>query len=476
MFDGDFFVNECARLHKIAQSRARSVDGFDKGVNLRKCRELLKHLMSKRISNLFNQPVDADQLKLADYFIVVQKPMDLGTVKEKLRTNSYGNILEFAADVRLTFQNAIRYNPPVHHVHISAKVLISEFEQSLLDLATQYAGEAVDLCNLNIDQLLVTFPLVEIVAPVSPRGKSASLMSALAAVTPSSVRDSNDGDVSEKSSGSPEVMSERDDAEETSDHELHEDRAKLRRSMSIDSVVSESVSVEPYSRPMARQSLSANLSESMLQNIKTCRESSGKSFDKPELGYRGAMSMMVELSKSTQRLKDDLFVFKFSPLDEGGLICLPYACQAMLKNIKPDTSDPDHAAQAPFVDSRHTFLEMCQFRHYQFDTLRRAKHSSIMLLYHLHNPTAKHLQLTCSKCKTQMSEVRWHCDCCPGYDICGDCYSLGGSRSASAYAVSEYMNPVHHHNLTPYRVTYYVDEKIQNISSNKKKSKSVLFV
>ena len=47
----------------------------------------------------------------------------------------------------------------------------------------------------------------------------------------------------------------------------------------------------------------------------------------------------------------------------------------------PPPQDADPAAAGPLsnslVDSRHTYLEMCQYRRFQFDTLRRAKHSSV---------------------------------------------------------------------------------------------------
>ena len=37
-----------------------------------------------------------------------------------------------------------------------------------------------------------------------------------------------------------------------------------------------------------------------------------------------------------------------------------------------------------FVDTRSAFLERCQMYHWQFDELRNAQHSTLMLLYHLH--------------------------------------------------------------------------------------------
>merc|ERR1712194_657567 len=60
------------------------------------------------------------------------------------------------------------------------------------------------------------------------------------------------------------------------------------------------------------------------------------------------------------------------------------------KVVVGDTSDPDPPVPSVggFVDSRHTFLEVCQFRHYQFDTLRNAKHSSAQIIHTLHKPTA----------------------------------------------------------------------------------------
>jgi len=53
---------------------------------------------------------------------------------------------------------------------------------------------------------------------------------------------------------------------------------------------------------------------------------------------------------------------------------------------KPRTriEDPVPRISNEFVDTRSAFLERCQMYHWQFDELRNAQHSTLMLLYHLH--------------------------------------------------------------------------------------------
>lgn len=94
----------------------------------KQCENLLKKLMTHQHGWVFNKPVDVVALKIPDYFNVIKNPMDLGTIKEKLSSGKYSTPLEFLADVRLTFSNAMTYNPPGNDVHVMADVLSKFFE------------------------------------------------------------------------------------------------------------------------------------------------------------------------------------------------------------------------------------------------------------------------------------------------------------------------------------------------------------
>lgn len=94
----------------------------------KQCENLLKKVMAHQHGWVFNKPVDVVALKIPDYFKVIKKPMDLGTIKEKLGSGNYSSPLQFAGDVRLTFSNAMTYNPPGNDVHIMADILSKFFE------------------------------------------------------------------------------------------------------------------------------------------------------------------------------------------------------------------------------------------------------------------------------------------------------------------------------------------------------------
>lgn len=116
--------------------RSREVKGKKKSSGMSNetklhCRNILRKLMGHDDGWIFNEPVDAVKLGLSDYHVVVKKPMDLRTIKNKLEKRQYASFLEFADDVRLTFNNAMTYNPPGNDVHQSAKFILMMFQKEL---------------------------------------------------------------------------------------------------------------------------------------------------------------------------------------------------------------------------------------------------------------------------------------------------------------------------------------------------------
>ena len=67
--------------------------------------------------------------------------MDLGTVLKKLLSSGYPNLLDFHADISLTFENAMLYNPEGHIVHKMAVELKEIFEDSFLELLDALEAE-----------------------------------------------------------------------------------------------------------------------------------------------------------------------------------------------------------------------------------------------------------------------------------------------------------------------------------------------
>ncbi|EKX51636.1 hypothetical protein GUITHDRAFT_49561, partial [Guillardia theta CCMP2712] len=81
---------------------------------------LLRRLSSRLDAAPFLEPVDPVRDGCPDYFQVIARPMDLGTVQTKLRD---AGLHDFFADIKLVFDNAMCYNPPSHSIHRQARRL-----------------------------------------------------------------------------------------------------------------------------------------------------------------------------------------------------------------------------------------------------------------------------------------------------------------------------------------------------------------
>lgn len=56
--------------------------------------------------------MDPIALGIPDYFEIIKRPMDLGTVTKKLEDHDYTKAEECVNDIRQVFTNCRTYNPP----------------------------------------------------------------------------------------------------------------------------------------------------------------------------------------------------------------------------------------------------------------------------------------------------------------------------------------------------------------------------
>ncbi|KAF7843503.1 histone acetyltransferase HAC12-like [Senna tora] len=68
--------------------------------------------------------------------------------------------------------------------------------------------------------------------------------------------------------------------------------------------------------------------------------------------------------------------------------------QVVVDDVPLDTKESDTVLDNDLFENRSNFWSFCQDNHFQFDSLRRAKHTSMMLLHHLQSPTLMDVDTT----------------------------------------------------------------------------------
>ncbi|KAK3064051.1 transcription initiation at TATA-containing promoter protein, partial [Teratosphaeriaceae sp. CCFEE 6253] len=78
--------------------------------------EKMKNLKKTKHSIYFTKPVDTVTLNLTTYLDIIKKPMDLGTMEQKLKNNQYRSVKDFVDDFNLIINNTRTFNGDAHLV------------------------------------------------------------------------------------------------------------------------------------------------------------------------------------------------------------------------------------------------------------------------------------------------------------------------------------------------------------------------
>ncbi|CAO1635737.1 unnamed protein product [Parajaminaea phylloscopi] len=123
----------------------------------------IKSLKQRPEAPAFLVPVDPIALNIPQYRQIIENPMDLGTIDIKLAMTAsalkggkptektkmasqfgldpsrdvYANVQQWENDVRLVFNNCIRFNGPDHFISASAKALVAVFDKQLNSLPVE---------------------------------------------------------------------------------------------------------------------------------------------------------------------------------------------------------------------------------------------------------------------------------------------------------------------------------------------------
>ncbi|KAL6113428.1 brd7 [Pungitius sinensis] len=129
--------------------------------------QLIRQLQRKDPSAFFSFPVT--DLVAPGYSMIIRRPMDFSTIKEKVKNDYYQSLDELKGDFRTMCENAMIYNKPetIYHkaarklLHSGLKILNQERLESLkqsiefmsgLDPSATLAGKAEELGGTGLDQ------------------------------------------------------------------------------------------------------------------------------------------------------------------------------------------------------------------------------------------------------------------------------------------------------------------------------------
>lgn len=427
----------------------------------------------------------------------------------------YLKVSDVLYDIELIFENAMTYNPPKHFVHEAASTLKQYYTKEWNQICNKWKLKQVSSGRQNNVDLNQELLLLKPICPVNNITNAATDISSTTETTASmdvvggvralrsnSIAPNLDSDGIEIVSGDSALSSTDASRKRQARSDDQAPRhASLVHSCSVTSIASSynDSEYELYDDGVGNNSNDSSQFGAAMDDVQSMMKY-----------LQDEHWLMRDVGKSVYKLKSDLLVLHLSPEAAPNMQTRKQSKKAydlyiggddravvdiLIKNKVNQTSsssssssssslqqsntkdllisfndnDPDiYHLSRPLMDGRHTMLEVCMFKHLQFDTLRRAKHATSMLLYYLHFPicntistmtsnTSKMglsstslicgsnaLNVKCTSCYKVIQGLRWHCSICTDYDVCSECND----------SLEMICQPLKHP-LTPYHVSCF---------------------
>jgi hypothetical protein len=456
LMDGDFWIEDAVRVHgtSIVRHLKSKPSSRDPIMDDLRCPAtqvaflLRDKVMTEKSAVPFKKPVNAAALKLVDYHKVIKKPMDLGTVYSRCLLGEFETLQDVVADVELVFSNATRYNPKGNVVHTMAIETQDIFFKELAELTMKWKGSPMETSgvdswmlhantSMSLDKLfeelegvdaaveddaaavastvsMDTTDLEEVPAPPAdvaptvriPESPPMKPVTSRFTETLNSALLPNSGrkPVSHNSPSSMRRTSQALFALMNNDLELlkgGQDAIEQR-------MVGDDVWMMDKKIPHPPKPTGAGKKKGSGKKRKNLVDLTSPEYPVPK--RRRQSWLGEEVGMSVRRMRTSFFTCSLTPKKNMSAeeAAKEKDFQKYIDSFVKSSVTDSVLPPSRIADARHALLEFSQYRNLEFDTLRRAKYSTSVLLYHLHHDNAPGLIPTCSSCDETIENVRWH--------------------------------------------------------------------
>ena len=146
---------------------------------------ILARMMERRDARPFTRPVEElwDKAELEDYFQVIEKPIDLGTIKANLLRGEYNDpnngAFAVAADIRLVFKNCQKYTPDPESAYYQQAARLqaffeNEYTSLVGDSSEEESAQAAAATTKNLSEAVATAKMSKATKPHSSTSEPAA--------------------------------------------------------------------------------------------------------------------------------------------------------------------------------------------------------------------------------------------------------------------------------------------------------------